>query len=171
MIFLEDILQLHKYSIEKQGVSDGLRDSGFLESVIARPFQTFVGKDLYPSIFQKAAALGEFLLSITFLLTEIKEQKPLAMVALLEEEDFYNFIISISTGEISFEEIVKWLEENTNEKQFTPIQIASNDVSHAYVVIGYSYYNQAGQKMRFRFSDQDFFQKLKRNVPILFPIY
>ena len=47
------------------------------------------------------------------------------MVALLEdegiifcaeEEDFYNFIISISTGEKSFEEIVKWLEENTNEK-------------------------------------------------------
>lgn len=87
-----------------------------MESVIARPFQTFVGKDLYPSIFQKAAALGKVLLSITFLLTEIKEQKPVAMVALLEEEDFYNFIISISTGEISFEEIVKWLEENTNEK-------------------------------------------------------
>ena len=44
------------------------------------------------------------------------------MVALLEnegltffadEENFYNFTISISTGEKSFNEIVAWLKENT----------------------------------------------------------
>ena len=30
-----------------------------------------------------------------------------------EEEDFYNFVISISTGEKKFDEIVEWLKENT----------------------------------------------------------
>ena len=125
MIFLEDIFQLHKYSIEKYGGSDGLRDSGLLESAIARPFQTFGGEDLYPSIFKKAAALGESLIINHPFIDGNKRTGAVAMVALLEdaglvfcadEEDFYNFIISISTGEKSFDEIVKWLEENTNEK-------------------------------------------------------
>lgn len=46
MILLEDIFRIHKYSIEKYGGSDGIRDSGLLESAIARPFQTFDGEDL-----------------------------------------------------------------------------------------------------------------------------
>ena len=45
MILLEDILNLHKLSIQKYGGSDGLRDSGLLESAIERPFQTFGGAD------------------------------------------------------------------------------------------------------------------------------
>lgn len=56
MILIEDILLVHKYSIQKYGGLDGLRDLGLLESAIARPFQTFDAKDLYPSIFEKAAA-------------------------------------------------------------------------------------------------------------------
>jgi death on curing protein len=62
MILLEDILKLHKLSIEKYGGSDGIRDSGLLESAITRPFQSFDGEDLYPSVFAKAAALAESLI-------------------------------------------------------------------------------------------------------------
>ena len=32
-----------------------MRDEGLLESALAQPFQTFGGKELYPSIAQKAA--------------------------------------------------------------------------------------------------------------------
>ena len=76
MILLEDILNLHKYSIQKYGGSEGLRDSGLLESAIARPFQTFGGEDLYPSVFEKAAALGESLI-INHPFIEIKGQEQL----------------------------------------------------------------------------------------------
>lgn len=62
MILIDDILNLHKISIEKYGGSDGIRDFGLLESAIARPFQTFGGEDLYPSLFEKLAALGESLI-------------------------------------------------------------------------------------------------------------
>ncbi len=62
MILLEDILQVHQYSIDNFGGSNGLRDKGSLESAIARPFQTFDGEYLYPTIFDKAAALGESLI-------------------------------------------------------------------------------------------------------------
>lgn len=122
MILLEDILQIHKYSIEKYGGSHGLRDSGLLESTIARPFQTFGGEDLYTSIFEKAAALGESLIINHPFIDGNKRTGAVAMVALLEDEgmifsakedDFYEFVISISTGEKAFDEIVAWLESNS----------------------------------------------------------
>ncbi len=125
MILLEDVLQLHKLSIEKYGGSHGLRDLGLLESAIARPFQTFAGEDLYPSRIEKAAALIESLIINHPFIDGNKRTGAVAMVALLEDEgiafsaeedDFYNFTISISTGEKSFNEIVEWLEENTKQQ-------------------------------------------------------
>ena len=46
MITKENILQLHEYSINDFGGSQGIRDNGLLESAIARPYQTFGGEDL-----------------------------------------------------------------------------------------------------------------------------
>lgn len=40
MIIVDDILELHRKSIEDFGGSHGIRDSELLESAIARPFQT-----------------------------------------------------------------------------------------------------------------------------------
>ncbi len=62
MILLEDILKLHDFSIQQYGGASGIRDIGLLESAIARPFQTFDGGDLYPTIIEKVAALGESLI-------------------------------------------------------------------------------------------------------------
>ncbi|MEP7144111.1 MAG: hypothetical protein ABI707_14610 [Ferruginibacter sp.] len=53
MILIEDILEVHQFSINKYGGSNGVRDLGSLESAIARPFQTFGGEDLYLTIFEK----------------------------------------------------------------------------------------------------------------------
>jgi death-on-curing protein len=62
MIEKNYILKLHYRSIEAYGGSHGVRDEGLLESAIARHFQTFGGDDLYPSTFEKAAALCESLI-------------------------------------------------------------------------------------------------------------
>ena len=122
MILLEDILNLHKYSIEKYGGLAGLRDLGLLESAIARPFQTFDEKELYSSVFEKAAALGESLIINHPFVDGNKRTGAVAMVSLIEEEgllfsadeeEFYHFIISISKGEKTFNEIVKGLKKNT----------------------------------------------------------
>lgn len=125
MIFIEDILELHNKSINDFGGSNGTRDIGLLESAIARPFQTFGGEDLYPTIFEKAAALGESLIINHPFVDGNKRTGMLAMAGLLIEhnlyltaasEDLYNFVINISTGSISFEKIVEWLKNNTQSK-------------------------------------------------------
>ncbi len=59
MISKETILRLHELSIIQYGGSQGLRDEGLMESALARPYQTFGGDDLYPSSYEKAAAITE----------------------------------------------------------------------------------------------------------------
>lgn len=51
------IIIIHEQLIKETGGASGLRDEGMLESALNIPFQTFGGKDLYPSLQQKAARL------------------------------------------------------------------------------------------------------------------
>jgi death-on-curing protein len=62
-IFLtaQQILFIHARLIDATGGEHGIRDLGLLESAVARPQATFDGKELYPDLFQKAAALMESL--------------------------------------------------------------------------------------------------------------
>ena len=122
MILLDDILKLHDKSLEMYGGGKGVRDIGLLESAIARPFQTFGGEDLYPDIFEKAGAIGESLIINHPFIDGNKRTGMLAMATLLlehnieinaSEEDFYDTVIRISTGEIRFEQIVDWLKAKT----------------------------------------------------------
>ncbi len=122
MIEIQDVLNLHKKSIGDFGGSKGIRDVGLLESAIARPFQTFGGEDLYPSAYEKAAALAESLIINHPFVDGNKRTGMLAMATFLLENNIslnassdllFQFVISISTGEKSFNEIVEWLKENT----------------------------------------------------------
>jgi death-on-curing protein len=122
VISINDILVLHEKSINDFGGSHGIRDVGLLESAIARPFQTFGGEDLYPTTFEKAAALAESLIINHPFVDGNKRTGMLAMVSLLindqyqlnaSSDDLYNFVINISTGALSFDGIVEWLKANT----------------------------------------------------------
>ena len=59
---VEQVLFLHSRIIDAAGGSHGVRDLGLLQSAAARPAVTFGGKELYPDIFHKAAALMESLI-------------------------------------------------------------------------------------------------------------
>lgn len=52
------ILAMHRALAEETGGSYGVRDEGLLDSALAQPFQTFGGKELYPSVEEKAARLA-----------------------------------------------------------------------------------------------------------------
>ena len=65
MVFigLEEILLIHKRIFENSGGSIGIRDKNGLESAVNQPFVTFAGTDLYPTLVEKACALGFFLIA------------------------------------------------------------------------------------------------------------
>lgn len=55
---LKEILELHRRIIGQSGGLTGIRDIGMLESALAQPLMTFGGEELYPTILEKASALG-----------------------------------------------------------------------------------------------------------------
>ena len=119
----EEILLLHYELIKLFGGSAGVRDMSFLESAIARADQTFDGKPLYETSFEKAAALGE---SIIMNHPFVDGNKRIGLVVIettllldgkmiaAPDEKIYDFIINITTGQMRFNEIVSWLKENTS---------------------------------------------------------
>jgi len=54
----EEVLLLHEDALLRHGGMFGIRDPGLLDSALAQPSMTFGGRDLYPSEFDKAAALA-----------------------------------------------------------------------------------------------------------------
>lgn len=125
MILLDGVLRLHELSIERYGGSHGIRDLEMLESAVIRPYQTFGGEPLYTTTIEKAAAIAESIIMNHPFVDGNKRTGFLAMFALLEREGFelivdeeeaYRFTINISTGSAAFDDIVKWLKENSAAK-------------------------------------------------------
>lgn len=55
---LEEVLRLHEMGLSQADGLPGIRDAGALEAALAQPQMTFGGEDLYPTLVDKAAALG-----------------------------------------------------------------------------------------------------------------
>lgn len=122
MIRIKEVEQLHKILIDKFGGSHGVRDKSALESAIARPFQTFDGKDLYPSILEKAASLIEsILINHPFIDGNKRTGYTLLRLFLIQngldisasQDNKYEFVINIASGTLKYEGIVSWLKFNT----------------------------------------------------------
>jgi death-on-curing protein len=124
MITLNQVEQIHKILIDQFGGSHGIRDHGTLLSALSRPFQTFDGKDLYPSAIQKAAAFIEsILINHPFVDGNKRTEYVLMRLLLIEygldinasQADKYQFVIWIASGKSNFNDIVYWLESHTRE--------------------------------------------------------
>ncbi len=57
------VLFFHARLIEETGGSHGVRDMGLLLSALGRPQATFEKKDLYPTIYVKAAAVADSIIN------------------------------------------------------------------------------------------------------------
>jgi death-on-curing protein len=68
---LKETLELHHRLLEQSGGLAGIRDLGALESALAQPLMTFGGEELYPTIIEKASALGFSLIKTIPSLTAI----------------------------------------------------------------------------------------------------
>jgi death-on-curing protein len=55
---LEEVIDLHDGIILASGGSPGIRDYGLIDSALAQPKAAFGGQEFYPTLPEKAAALG-----------------------------------------------------------------------------------------------------------------
>ncbi len=122
MISEKEVLEIHKILIERFGGSEGIRDQELLDSALNRPYQTFDRNELYPTPIDKAAAILESIVkNHPFVDGNKRTGYVLARLLMMSEqldiqadqERKYQFVISISKGELSFDQIKEWLEKNS----------------------------------------------------------
>jgi death-on-curing protein len=122
MIPFKKVEQLHRILIDKFGGSHGIRDRAALESALARPFQTFDGKELYASVLEKSASLIEsILINHPFIDGNKRTGYTLLRLFLIQNEiditasqdNKYEFVINIASGTLKYEGILSWLNSNT----------------------------------------------------------
>ena len=55
---VNEVLEIYDRVMRQSGGAVGIRDLGLLESAVAQPRMTFGGQELYPTLVEKASALG-----------------------------------------------------------------------------------------------------------------
>jgi death-on-curing protein len=124
MIEIDFVLKIHEILIAEFGGTSGIRDIKSLQSALARPFASFDQKELYPSVFLKAAELSECLITNHPFLDGNKRVGYFFLRFFLlahnydiqaSQQEKYDFVISIASGELSFEGINKWITEKSTK--------------------------------------------------------
>ncbi|MER3434518.1 MAG: type II toxin-antitoxin system death-on-curing family toxin [Leptolyngbya sp. ERB_1_1] len=118
---LIEVLDLHRRIIETSGGAIGIRDLGMLESAIAQPRMTFGGEELYPSLIDKAAALGFSLIMNHPFVDGNKRIGHAAMETFLvlngleisaSVDEQEQIVLALASGELQREQFVEWLKQH-----------------------------------------------------------
>ena len=119
---LGEVVELHRSIVQTSGGAAGVRDLGALESALAQFRSTFDGVDLYPSLAEKAAALGYSLVQNHPFLDGNKRIAHAAMEtflilngleidAAIDEQE--QLMLGLATSRVSRAELVAWLRDHT----------------------------------------------------------
>lgn len=116
-----EVLALYRRVMKESGGTVGIRDLGLLESALAQPRATFGGVALYPTIVDKAAALGYSLIQNHPFVDGNKRIGHAAMEVFLmlngyeiaaEVDEQEKVILGVASGEVDRKAFVAWLKEH-----------------------------------------------------------
>jgi death on curing protein len=123
---IEEVLSLHRKVIGLSGGSPGLRDRGALESAIAQPEMTFGGENLYPSIAEKAEALGHSLIQNHAFVDGNKRVGHAAIEVFLvlngyeidaSTDEQEQVVLSVASGQMDRAAFSEWLKQHIVERR------------------------------------------------------
>lgn len=120
----EQIILMHKRLIIRYGGSHGVRDEALLDSAVSAPYQTFDGKELYPTILQKAVRLCYGLVQNHPFYDGNKRIGTLALLVTLDLNNITfsadnpgltDIILSLADSRISDQELLEWVADHCQE--------------------------------------------------------
>lgn len=115
-------LFIYKRVVEETGGSYGIRDEGLLRSALARPQASFGGQDLYPTLFEKAAALLESLVRNHPLVDGNKRVAWECFDLTLQingyelktsHKENYRLVMAVIERTLTVQEVAEWLSKRT----------------------------------------------------------
>lgn len=117
--FTENQIKLiYQLLIQETGGSFGIRDENLLDSAINGIYQTFDGKELYPTKEEKGARLGYSLVSNHAFLDGNKRIGVHVMLTFLEmngihltctDDELIALGLGLASGEIDYESLLEWV--------------------------------------------------------------
>jgi len=122
---LNELLRLHRHLVEQSGGLTGIQSVGALESALAQPRMTFSGEDLYPTIVEKAAALGFSLIRNHPFVDGNKRTGHAAMEVFLllngyemdaSVDEQEQIILQLAGGELERKAFTEWLRAHVVER-------------------------------------------------------
>ena len=126
MRYLEasEITNIHDQIVESTGGSLGIREAELLESITAKPQASFVGQDLYPTLFAKAATLYEALCNYHVYIDGNKRTSAIAMYRFLAvngydltatNQELERYTLSIANGHPDLADVASWVEQHSKK--------------------------------------------------------
>ena len=121
---LNEVLDLYYRVLEQSGGAVGIRDLGALESALAQPRMTFDEEELYPTVVEKAAALGYSLINNHPFVDGNKRIGHAAMEVFLilngyeieaDVDEQEQIMLSVAAGQIKREGLQEWLRSHIVE--------------------------------------------------------
>lgn len=122
---LNEVLEVHRQVMVQSGGAEGLIHLPALESALAQPQMTFDSADLYPTLADKAAALGYALIKNHPFLDGNKRTGHAAMEVFLvlngyeiraSVDEQERVILQVAASEIEREEFTAWLRTHIGTK-------------------------------------------------------
>ena len=118
---VQDVLQIHRDTIEKDGGSEGLRDIGLLEAAVAMPRQQFGGEFLHEDLVAMAAAYLFHLCQNHPFQDGNKRTAVMAAFVFLDNNGaeidaaprkLEGIVLRVAAGDMSKGEVTTWLREH-----------------------------------------------------------
>jgi len=123
-VTIAEVLETYQRVMQESGGLIGIHDFGALESALAQPYMTFDGNELYPSLAEKAAALGFSLIQNHPFIDGNKRTGHAVMAMFLAMNNFkidanideqFEIIMSVASGNLKREDFAEWLLNHIQE--------------------------------------------------------
>lgn len=117
----EKVLLLHQLLTEETGGAADVRDLDLLDSALESAFQTFDGRELYPTKEEKAARIGYSLISNHAFVDGNKRIGMYILLTFLETngirlhpsvDDVARVGLAVAKGEMDYGALLAWIRDN-----------------------------------------------------------
>jgi len=116
---IEQVIELHDEMLKRYGGLPGIRDKNLLCSAMDAPKTAIFGQEMYPSVYEKAAAYLYHLVcnhpfndankrtgfAVTLVFLEVNNAKQA-----FQKEDLENLVVEVAKGKETKERIAKFLQ-------------------------------------------------------------
>lgn len=120
---IEQIIAIHDYQRELYGGLEGIKEPGYLDLIVDKPFTEFYGEQQYPGLFLKAAVYMHGLATAHAFNDANKRTAVVVCAVFLNingfplnadaNDELFSVALRVATKKMDLYDLADWLQENS----------------------------------------------------------